>query len=423
MIINSLLENDLYSFTQQQAILHQFPDVEVEYKFKCRNDVDLLPYLDEIEDEIDHLCTLTFSQEELRYLSSIPFFKPSYIEFLREFKLNRKRVCVYTSKRTALKSKLGITIKGSWFHTVLFEVPILAIVSEICLKAEGVLQIGYERLQEKIQLVKENGQWIKTGMPNFKFSDFGLRRRYSSEWHDHVVKTLVEELPDNFVGTSNVYLAQKYSTKTIGTMSHQWICAGQGLPNVRISESQKYMLEAWVKEYRGDLGIALSDTLGFDAFLRDFDLYFSKIFDGCRHDSGDPVAWGEKLIAHYEKLGIDPETKTAVFSDGLTFPLALDICKWFHGRIKKSFGIGTNLTNDVGTTPLQNVIKMVRVNGNPVAKISDSPGKGMCEDNDYLTYLKTVFKIESFDSELLLRAYPYPLNSSLLSKTNDRGYL
>lgn len=400
MIINSLLENDLYSFTQQQAILHQFPDVEVEYQFRCRNNVDLSPYLDRIREEIEHLCTLTFSQEELLYLSSIPFLKPSYIEFLRGFKLNKDHVRV-ESCSTALKNRLTITIKGSWFHTVLFEVPILAIVSEseICFEAGKIPQIGYEKLQEKIQLVKENGQWIKNGMTNFKFSDFGLRRRYSAKWHDHVVKTLVEELPDNFMGTSNVYLAQKYSTKPIGTMSHQWIMGGQGLANVRISESQKYMLEAWVKEYRGDLGIALSDTLGFDAFLRDFDLYFSKLYDGCRHDSGDPVAWGEKLIAHYEKLGIDPSTKIAVFSDGLTFPLALDLHKWFHGRIKTSCGIGTNITNDCGVTPLQNVIKMVRVNGNPVAKISDSPGKGMCEDNNYLTYLKTVFKIEHVEGK------------------------
>jgi nicotinate phosphoribosyltransferase len=390
MIISSLLDNDFYSFTQQMAILHQFPDVDVEYKFRCRNEASLVSHICRINAEIDALCRLTFTNEELDYLKKIPFIKSNYIDFLKNFRLQRDYVKVY-----AEGEKLCIDIKGNWFQTVLFEVPLLAIVNEVYF---DVLSMGSTipstagnlKLQQKIDLVKEyNG---KHGQ-RFKFADFGTRRRFAGLWQDIIVQRLIKELPDNFIGTSNVYLAMKYGVKPIGTMSHQWIMCGQGLPNVRISESQRYMLDAWVKEYRGDLGIALSDTLGFDAFLRDFDPFFAKLYDGCRHDSGDPFTWGEKLIAYYRKLKIDPKTKSAVFSDGLTFPLALDLCSEFWGRIQTSFGIGTNLTNDCSYDPLQIVIKLTKVNGHPVAKVSDSAGKGMCEDESYLKYLKTVFKI------------------------------
>ena len=387
MLINSLLVNDLYSFTQQQAILHQFPAVDVEYQFKCRNNVDLVPYLDQIRQKIDQLCTLRFTEEELLYLASIPFIKKNYIEFLRTFQLQRDYVDVFVDA----EDKLAITIKGNWFHTVLFEVPILAIVSEVCLADQCQdLTMARQWLNEKIKTVKSYFDlFFDTAV--FKFADFGLRRRFSGEWQDEIVATLVRELPRNFIGTSNVYLANKYNVKPIGTMSHQWLMIGQGLPNVRLSESQRFMLDAWVREYRGDLGIALSDTLGFDAFLKDFDPFFAKLYDGCRHDSGDPYQWCERLIVHYEKLKIDPITKTAVFSDGLTFREALRLCKTFDSRIKTSFGIGTSLTNDCGVKPLQNVIKLVKVNSHPVAKISDSPGKGMCQDEEYLKYLKSVF--------------------------------
>jgi nicotinate phosphoribosyltransferase len=199
-------------------------------------------------------------------------------------------------------------------------------------------------------------------------------------------------LPDNFIGTSNVYLARKYGLKPIGTMAHEWIMAGQGIVK-DISESQKYMLQSWANVYRGDLGIALSDTLGSDTFLNDFDKYFCKLYDGCRHDSGDPYTWCDKLLEHYAHNGIDPTTKTAVFSDGLTVESMIALNKRYCNFIKVLFGIGTNLTNDCGITPLQIVIKMTKYNGNPVAKISDSKGKQMCEDKDYLRHLCKTFGI------------------------------
>lgn len=397
MIIPSLLENDFYKFTMQQAVLHNFPDVQVEMKFKCRQDKCLLHLKSRIEEEIEDLCFLMFDSDEIDYLKTIPFLKKDYIDFLRIFQLDQDAVTVYDDN-----GQLGITVKGSWLHVILFEVPILAIVNELYFAdniirmknnevhtiEEDLLIQGTENLYKKIDLVKNRDMAIP-----FRFADFGMRRRFSGKWHDKVVGILKEELPHNFIGTSNVYLAMKHNVGYIGTMAHEWLMVGQGLKNVRLSDSQKYMFEIWAREYRGDLGIALSDTLGFKAFLNDFDKYFCKLFDGCRHDSGDPIEWGEKLIEHYEKMGVDPKTKWAVFSDWLTFPLALQLAEYFNGWLKTSYGIGTNLTNDVGFEPLQIVMKVVRVNGNPVAKLSDSSGKGMCEDAEFLQYLKKVFNI------------------------------
>jgi nicotinate phosphoribosyltransferase len=175
-------------------------------------------------------------------------------------------------------------------------------------------------------------------------------------------------------------------------MGHEYLQACQAL-GPRLRDSQVFALETWAKEYRGDLGIALSDVYGLDAFLRDFDMYFCKLFDGARHDSGDPFVWGERIIEHYLANRVDPRTKALVFSDALTFPLAIQIARRFQGRVRVSFGIGTNLTNDLGLQPLQIVIKMVRCNGQPVAKVSDAPEKTMCDDPAYLGYLRHVFDL------------------------------
>jgi nicotinate phosphoribosyltransferase len=178
----------------------------------------------------------------------------------------------------------------------------------------------------------------------------------------------------------------------LGTMAHEYLQACQAL-GPRLRDSQVFAFESWAREYRGDLGIALSDVYGFNAFLRDFDMYFCKLFDGARHDSGDPFIWGERMIAHYRANRVDPLTKTLIFSDGLTVPKTIDLFRQFNGRCLLAFGIGTNLTNDLGYEPLQIVIKMTRCNGQPVAKLSDTPGKGMCDDEKYLAYLAQVFEI------------------------------
>lgn len=385
MIINSLLDTDLYKLTMMQGVLHQFPWAEVEYEFKCRDEgIDLTPVVDKVASEIDHLCTLRFTPEELDYLSAMRFMKKDFIQFLRLFHLQRDYVHVRNEN-----GLFRINVTGPWLHTILFEVPVLSIVNEVYfrdIQPHPDFEVGREKLMEKIHLVRaSNEENLGLG-----FSDFGTRRRFSRTWQDRIITTLKKELPLNFIGTSNVYFARKLHLTPIGTMAHEWIMAPQAL-GPRLVDSQKFALEHWAQEYRGDLGIALSDTLGFEAFLSDFDMYFAKLFDGCRHDSGDPLQWGDRLIAHYKKLKVDPGSKRAIFSDGLSFDRAIEIARYFKGRMQTAFGIGTNLTNDITEKAVQIVIKMIRCQGAPVAKISDSPGKQMCKDVEYLTYLKSVF--------------------------------
>ncbi len=385
MIIDSLLDTDLYKFTMMQVVLHQFPSSIVEYKFKCRNqNVDLRPFAAEIEEEIKHLCELRFSEDELNYLRQFDFFKSDYLDFLRIFQLNKDFVFITT------EDSFELTIKGPWLHTIMFEVPVLAIISEVYFRntqTEPDYQQGEQRLQQKIDYLHQQIPGAE-----FQLSEFGTRRRFSRQWQEHVVETLKDKLADNLTGTSNVYFAKLFDLKPIGTMAHEYLQACQAL-GPRLIYSQKYAFEKWAQEYRGALGIALSDVCGMDAFINDFDLYFCKLFDGARHDSGDPFVWGEKLIAHYQNLRVDPKTKLLVFSDNLDFELAVKIFKQFHERIQVAFGIGTYLTNDLGYTPLQNVIKMIYCNDQPVAKVSDEPEKTMCPDKSYLQYLKRVFHI------------------------------
>ena len=390
MIINSLLDTDLYKFTMMQAVLHQFPGAQVEYKFRCRTPgVRLAPYVAEIEREIDHLCTLRFAVDELDYMRSLRFITSDFVDFLALFQLNRSRVSV----RALANGEMDVRIRGPWLHTILFEVPLLAIISEVYFRnthADFDLSEGQRRLQEKISLLRSRDSTA------LKISDFGTRRRLSRDWHHQVVSTLKDELgvgeDGMLAGTSNVLLAKELDLLPIGTMAHEYLQACQAV-GPRLRDSQVYAFEKWAHEYRGDLGIALSDVYGMNAFLRDFDMYFCKLFDGVRHDSGDPFVWGERMIRHFAENRCDPTSKVLVFSDGLTIPRCLELFDRFHGRIKVAFGVGTNLTNDLGLQALQIVIKMVECNGQPVAKISDSPGKIMVEDEGYLTYLRKVFDI------------------------------
>jgi nicotinate phosphoribosyltransferase len=248
--------------------------------------------------------------------------------------------------------------------------------------------VGRKRLRGKIALIRDDAE-----MAGVRIADYGTRRRFSRTWQEEVLSVLMEELRENLAGTSNVMYAQKLALTPLGTMAHEYLQACQAL-GPRLRDSQTYGFETWAREYRGDLGIALSDVYGFDAFLRDFDMYFCKLFDGARHDSGDPIAWGERLIEHYRRNRVDPRTKTMVFSDSLDFPRVVELYKRFKDRAIVAFGVGTNLTNDLGYTPLQIVIKMVRCNGQPVAKLSDSPEKNMCDDPAYLAYLRQVFEIQ-----------------------------
>lgn len=388
-IITSLLDTDLYKLTMMQTVMHRYPEAIVEHLFHCRNkDVDLRPLMPKIREQIDALCELTFFDSELDYLRRrLPFLKRDFIQFLKVFKFDRSQIQIHETE-----SGIDIRTYGPWWQTILYEIYVLSIVNELYFQEKtkdmtkrelfDVKEEGFRRLNEKLDLVKN--------VDGFVFTDFGTRRRFSKEWQYEVVDYCKKVVPERLFGTSNIYLARELDLTPIGTMAHEYLQAFQAF-NFQLVDSQKAALETWVQEYRGDLGIALTDVIGIDAFLKDFDLYFAKLFDGVRHDSGDPVVWGEKVIEHYNKLDIDPKSKLLVFSDGLTFPKALGLYNHFQGRIKTSFGIGTNLTNDVGFTPLNIVMKMVRCNGKPVAKISDSPGKGMCEDDVYVEYLKKVY--------------------------------
>ncbi|MET1257076.1 nicotinate phosphoribosyltransferase [Aliikangiella maris] len=387
-IIQSLLDTDLYKLTMMQTVLHYFPAAEVEYTFKCRTQgVDLFQYVNEIRDEVAQLCQLRFTENEIHYLSHIYYLKPDFVQFLRLFQLNRHYV--HFGKDDS--GQLEIKVIGPWLHTIMFEVPILAIVEEVFSRNQYPaldLKEGQKKLAEKTKLINVHplgGQ--------LKIMEFGTRRRFNREWQKHVLRHLYRSIESNLVGTSNVFLARELGIRPLGTMAHEYLQAFQAL-GPRLIDSQKIALDVWAKEYRGDLGIALTDVVGVNAFIRDFDRYFAKLFDGVRHDSGCPFEWANKMIAHYESLGVDPKTKSLVFSDSLTIPLAFELLEVFKDKTNPVFGIGTDLTNDVGVTPLSIVMKMTRCNGQPVAKISDSPGKTMCRDKEYLTYLKKVFAIQ-----------------------------
>ncbi len=388
MIIKSLLDTDLYKFTMMQVVLHHFPAAQVEYRYKCRTPgINLRPYLEEIRREIHDLCQLRFSEAELAYLSTLRFIKSDFIDFLGLFHLPEKCISVTES---SVPGEIDITVKGSWLHTILFEIPVLAIVNEVYFKNEcpgASWEEARKRLQNKMRLVLD-----ATDLSEFRVAENGTRRRFSHDWHEEVVITMKDQMGEHFAGTSNVWFAMKHGVLPLGTMAHEYLQACQAL-GPRLRDSQVFALEVWAKEYRGDLGIALSDVYGMAAFLRDFDMYFCKLFDGARHDSGDPFDWGERMIAHYRHNRVDARTKTLIFSDALTFPRAIELMRRFAGRCRIAFGIGTNLTNDMGYTPLQIVMKMVKCNGQPVAKISDAPEKTMCDDKAYLAYLRQVFEL------------------------------
>ncbi|HCL14110.1 nicotinate phosphoribosyltransferase [Stutzerimonas stutzeri] len=386
-IIQSLLDTDFYKLTMMQAVLHHYPNAEVEWAFRSRSGEDLRPYLDAIREQIEALAELQMAPEELAYLERIPYMQPDFIRFLGLFRFDLRYL-----RLDVEDGELVIHLRGPWLHVILFEVPLLAIISEVRNRArypQVSLTQARDRLDEKLAWLRS--QAGEQELATFTLADFGTRRRFSFAVQEMVVERLRCDFPGRFVGTSNVHLARTLAVKPMGTMAHEWIMAHQQL-GPRLIDSQIAALDCWVREYRGALGIALTDCITMDAFLRDFDLYFAKLFDGLRHDSGDPLVWAEKAIAHYRRLGIDPRTRQLIFSDGLDFAKALQIHRALAGRSNPSFGIGTGLTCDIpGVEPTNMVIKMTACDGQPVAKISDSPGKTMCRDEAFVGYLRHVF--------------------------------
>ena len=386
-IITSLLETDAYKFSMGQAIYHQFSDFKTTWSFKCRNsDVHFTKEMvDEIKRQLLLYTELRFKEDELEYLHNITWIKGSYVDFLRLWK---PRYEDFTISNDA-ECGLSIETKGTWLNTSMYEIPTLAIVNEVYFRMaydyDKLMDSFRERLDAKIARL-ENGEYDLAA-----FSEFGMRRRLSAEAQDLAVKRLKEANlgKSKFVGTSNVYLAKKYGITAVGTMAHEWImCVGQGNHKHNPAYSNWYALDAWVKEYGVLNGTALTDAITTDCFLKDFQLTYATLFSGVRHDSGSPFDWGDKMIAHYESLGIDPKTKTLLFSDSLDFEKATAIKKYFEGRAKIAFGIGTYIANDTEVPALNIVMKTTACNGMDVAKISDVEGKGMCKNPDYIHYLQ-----------------------------------
>ena len=384
-IINSLLDTDLYKFTMNQVMFHRHTNLTGTYIFKCRNKDVKFTYamLDEINEQIDHLCTLTFTDEELNYLRSIRFIKPDYVEFLRLYRPIRDYV------KTDLKEngELSIEVHGPLFSAMQFEIYLLEIVNEVYFR----FSYDYQKLWDSA-LIKASHkiEAFLTGKYDFNFAEFGCRRRLSREWQEYVLKEMLKT--GHCVGTSNVYLAMKYNLTPVGTYAHEYVQMFQGIDTIPVAYSNYYALKEWFEEYNGDLGTALTDTLTTDCFLKDFDKLQATMCSGARNDSGKEIAWGEKMIAHYKKLGIDPKTKYLLFSNSLNFDKAQNIHDYFKGRIGVSFGIGTFVTNDTCVDPLNIVIKLQYVNDRPVAKLSDDDGKAMCQDEEYLAYLREAVK-------------------------------
>ena len=381
-IIISLLDTDLYKFNMNQVIFHKHTDLSGEYYFRCRNEgiVFTREMFEEINAQIDHLCSLKFSREELDYLRSIRYIKDDYVEFLRLWHPIRD----YVETSLSDEGKLRIVVRGPLFSAMQFEIYLLEIVNEVYFRMQydygELLKSAEKRLDEKIRDFRE-------GKYTFSFAEFGCRRRLSREWLDTVVRRLAEET-GRCAGTSNVYLAMKYHLTPVGTYAHEFVQMYQGIDSIPLAYTNHYAMEDWYDEYRGDNGTALTDTITTDLFLLDFNRAMVNNFSGVRHDSGDPYEWGEKMIAHYQKYGADPKKKLLLFSDSLDFDRAQKLYEHFRDRIKVSFGIGTFCSNDTFAEPLNIVIKLQTVNGRAVAKLSDTPGKAMCRDAEYLRYLK-----------------------------------
>ena len=388
-IINSLLENDMYKFSMGQAIYHQFANYKTTWTFKCRNtNVKFTKAMvEEIKKQIKMYCSLTFTEEELEYLNSIIWIKGNYVDFLRIWNPRFEDFEISTDDKCGLKIKT----KGTWLNTSMYEIPTLAIVNEVYFR----MKYNYDSLIKEFKKKLDNKIKVLNDKPIGSFSEFGLRRRLSSEAQELAVKELVKNKYNgsNIMGTSNVYLAKKYNLTPVGTMAHEWImCVGQGDHKHNPAFSNYYALEAWVREYGVLNGIALTDTITTDCFLRDFKLTNSTLFSGVRHDSGDPFKWAKKMLKHYNNHGIDPRSKTLLFSDSLNFDIANKIYEKFKDKCKVAFGIGTYISNDTNVSPLNIVMKVSACNGMDVAKISDVPGKEMCENPNYLKYLKRSIK-------------------------------
>ncbi|MBO2915778.1 nicotinate phosphoribosyltransferase [Enterobacter sichuanensis] len=386
-VLHTLLDTDAYKLHMQQAVFHHYYDVHVAAEFRCRGDDLLGIYADSIREQVDAMQHLTLQDDEYQWLSGLPFFKTDYLNWLRDFRYKPEQVTVVNDN-----GKLDIRLEGPWREVIMWEVPLLAVISELAHRYRspetGVAQ-AVASLENKLAAFSTMTEGLD--MSRFRLMDFGTRRRFSRDVQEAIVKRLQQE--PWFVGTSNYDLARRLDLTPMGTQAHEWFQAHQQI-SPDLANSQRAALAAWLEEYPNQLGIALTDCITMDAFLRDFGPEFAERYQGLRHDSGDPVEWGEKAIAHYEKLSIDPMSKVLVFSDNLDLAKAVELYRHFNTRVNLSFGIGTRLTCDIPQVkPLNIVIKLVECNGKPVAKLSDSPGKTICHDKAFVRALREAFDL------------------------------
>ncbi|XBS71093.1 nicotinate phosphoribosyltransferase [Acerihabitans sp. KWT182] len=387
-ILSSILDTDAYKLHMQQAVFHQYHDVFVAAEFRCRGDDLLGEYAGDISAQIEMMRDLALTAPEMDFLTGLPFFRQDYLTWLQSFRFNPSQVRVRNHH-----GKLDIRIAGPWREVILWEVPLLAVISEVVHRRRSpcnLREMALAQLRQKLQHFREASRDVD--ISRFKLMDFGTRRRFSRQVQYDVVAELKQDFP-YLIGTSNYDMARRLSLTPVGTQAHEWFQAHQQI-SPELATSQRAALQAWLDEYPDQLGIALTDCITMDAFLRDFGADFARRYQGLRHDSGDPVEWGEKAIVHYQKLGIDPMTRTLVFSDSLDFDQALKLYRHFRQRVDLVFGIGTRLTCDIpGVKPLNIVIKLVECNGKPVAKLSDSPGKTMCHDKAFVRALRKAFDL------------------------------
>ena len=372
MIIKSILDTDLYKFTTSYAYIKLFPYAIGTFSFKDRDEtVYSDEFLNALKEEFNRLKGVGLTSDELEYMSVNCRFMPRvYWEWLSSFRFNPETIEVYLDA----ERHLHIEVTDYLYKVTLYEVPILAIVSEIknmFFNQQPLKEEVLAKLAIKVELSNSNG------MP---FSEFGTRRRFSFEVHDWVVDYLKKH-SKYCTGTSNCYLAMKYNMRPMGTHPHEWFMFHGA--QFGYKHANYMALENWVNVYDGDLGTALSDTYTSESFLTNFSRKQAKLFDGVRCDSGDEIEFVDKLIDRYKELGIDPVTKTIIFSNALDFEKALSLYKYCHGKIRCSFGIGTNLTNDTGFQPSNIVMKLSKCKMNvnqgwrECIKLSDDMGKHM----------------------------------------------
>ena len=401
-IIHHLSQTDAYKLSMAYVIYHLYRKYKTGWSFKFRNMKDHLAvmtpakmqeWVEEIQKEINHLATLRWTEDEILFISrKMPWLTLDgglFLDWLRNFQVRAEDILVFIENG---ELRIETDEKASWLQSTFYEIYLLVIVNETGFRLfynyDELLESHKRNTDKKFEKLL-SGEYVLGAV-----SEFGLRRELSEEAQEYVIKKFMAHRDElnakgtNYVGTSNVYMSMKYGTTPIGTMAHEFIMGvGQGDPSKNPAYSNRFAMESWTQIYGVLNGIFLTDTITDKMCRMDMDFKFASSFKGVRNDSGDPIEWGENWIKHYEKLGIDPKTKTLLFSNSLDFKRADEIYRHFAGRVNVAFGIGTYLSNDTFVNPFNIVMKMTTCNGHPVAKISDDAGKGMCKSEEFVNFL------------------------------------